>query len=490
MLSLCIRGSDILVLQGQAGRDGVRADGFFAVPLGFPVRDDPGAAGQALRAALDSRGIIETSAVFTVRSADVFFRKLTLPASRPAQLRDMVGHQLAAGVPRLQDFRVDYVILTEHADRDRKLIEALACGIPKTLADVCHAVALAAGLRPERLDVQQSAFRALLAGGTIGGEPLADASVLFLDSGSDLLFADLVVNGKSVFSRVTPIAGEPGRDGEPGFADFALPGGLPGEKRTREQILGEMQRLMQFALSRNIKAPASRCYLYGEKSGDGELAEYLREVAGVPVEQVSSAAGIASGTDDGQFGERLMLAAALLPAAGRRMNFFADYEEQSRRQKQKGIMPVLFGSAVACLAIVVLLWNFFSIQNRMTAGRIAQYSETVGGQSHDESGGMTVADILEARRLHSESCAVNTGLLNQIFESQPDDLVVNSVSCEGGRLTLDCHSARELCGADFTAILRENPAFSEIIYAGVSSDGSGFAFSITVTPSGIGGGGA
>lgn len=239
-------------------------------------------------------------AIVALRSTDTFFKEITLPVATLPDLRKMAEHIIHSSSAAARDYSVDFTVLGEETVDGNKLLRLLTCSVPKKLVLDYYELLGSIGLVPARLDVQQNTVRKLMANGArINGKELDACAAILLDAGSAFLGLDLVVNGKSAFERTVPL-----RQSLAESTGFALaPTGLGMEplststqsaRETRfSRIYDEIQKMMQFSLSRTIQVPVTRIYLYGGNARLEGLTDYLWDMLRVEIEVITAVSTVA-----------------------------------------------------------------------------------------------------------------------------------------------------------------------------------------------------
>lgn len=160
----------------------------------------------------------------------------------------------------------------------------------------------------------------------------------------------------------------------------------------------------------------------------------------------------------------------------------ADSEVTSRDDKNT---PMLLSVGIAIL-LVLVSWLTLSWLNLGAGRRLSEIGASLSGVKEAEvlDGGSAINDMIRIEQEYNNASRFSSGRLKELFALQPSDLEVLSVSYYDNKFTMDCFSARELCGADFARLLRESGAFSDISYTGVTASSGGYSFSLSFTCSG------
>lgn len=294
MLSLDVGGGKIRVVIGKAKQNTAVIEDYFEADTGDVSLQSEGAPkllGDILQNAISGRGITETKCVAPISGADVFFRRTGLPKSNPRRIREMILHSLSE-ISAIKDYYIDYMVEREYLADGKKMLDVIICGAPKDLVASYYLLVEAAGLTPYHMDARQNCIHRLLNETTrINGESLMGKSVLLLDAGSSFLGADLVADAKSVFERTVSIQLQP--DVSEGLGAVSFDGAHADESnRLYAKISEETQKMTQFSLSRALKSPVTRIYLYGENSTDTGLAAYLTDSLGIAAEALREITGL------------------------------------------------------------------------------------------------------------------------------------------------------------------------------------------------------
>ena len=294
MLSLDIENGKIRCAEGKSRGGAAVVSGYFEAesPEKISLLDEgaPEKLGGILAEAFQKRRVRDRRCTVSLRSPDLFFRRITLPKAGSAQLKDMVSHSLS-GILTAKDYYVDYTVEREYSENGRKKLDVLLCGAPKNLSKAYYSMLLSANLIPYKMDAQQNFIhRLLLEKAVMNGMTLHDKAVLLIDAGNSLISSDLIVQGRSVFERTTNAkAHQNPLDIYDGYDEPDSPAG--GAGRIYAKIQDEAGKMLQFSLTKTVDKAVSQIFLYGENAADSGLLEYLPDL-GVPAEPVREVTGI------------------------------------------------------------------------------------------------------------------------------------------------------------------------------------------------------
>ena len=317
MLSLDIENGKLRCAQGKSRAGAAVVSGYFEVEFPEEVsllsEGAPEKLGEILAKELRERHVRDKKCTVSLRSPDLFFRRVTLPKAGSAQVKDMVSHALS-GILTAKDYYVDYTVEREYVENGKKKLDVLLCGAPKILSKAYYSMLLAANLFPHRMDAQQNLIhRLLLQNSAINGVTLRNQAVLLIDAGNSVISSDLIVEGRSVFERTINAKA---RRGPLDIYDSYDGPGAPNEGgmgRVYAKIQDEAGKMLQFSLTKTVDKAVSQIFLYGENSADLELLESLPDL-GVAVQPIREVTGIklAKGYDGPDVCKICGLLAALL----------------------------------------------------------------------------------------------------------------------------------------------------------------------------------
>ena len=154
----------------------------------------------ALRSVLDAAGIRGRKVALSLPGGAVVAREIALPRMSPTELAGSIGWEAERHIPfELRDVNLDYQIVGEDADADRRpTMVVLLAAAKKSAVEQYAAVAAEAGCVPVVVDVAafalQNAYAAF--GDWDGG-----GSVALLNAGASTIDVNIVLGGRSVFTR-------------------------------------------------------------------------------------------------------------------------------------------------------------------------------------------------------------------------------------------------------------------------------------------------
>ena len=256
---------------------------------------DPAAVAGALRRLLEAAGIRGRKVALSLPGSAVVVREIALPRMSPAELAGSIGWEAERHIPfELRDVNLDYQVVGESADDERRptLAVLLAAAKKSTVAGYADVVERA-GCAPVVADVAAFALQNAYAacGGAGGG-----GSVALLNAGASTINVNVVLDGRSVFTRdvaagdgacadAPPAA--PFSSGEAGKFDEG--GGRPPELREpaarEESLLLEIEKTFDFFAASRASVRLDRIVLSGGASRGPELAAAIAGRFDAPVER-------------------------------------------------------------------------------------------------------------------------------------------------------------------------------------------------------------
>ena len=165
-----------------------------------------------------------------------------------------------------------------------------------------------------------------------------------------------------------------------------------------------------------------------------------------------------------------------MPKISKNIDFFAFVRKETPGRRCTMSVAV----CVAALVIVLVLWLVFTLLKvSIGSDEAPDFTNQTGSSQAADS--VSINPFTEAAAIFESERVSLTGAFEAVFASQPVDLQILSVSYARQVITLECQSGRELCGADFAALLRETQVFSHVRYEGVSRSGDRYTFTVAVT---------
>ena len=273
---------------------------------------DPGGVADALRGLLEAAGIRGRKVALSLPGAAVVVREISLPRMSPAELAGSIGWEAERHIPfALRDVNLDYQVVGRSVDGERRptLTVLLAAAKKSAVAEYAD-VAERAGCAPVVADVAAFALQNAYAayGGCSGGETVA-----LLNAGAGTINVNVVLDGRSVFTRDAAAGGAACGDEPPAAPAVSE---LSEPAAPEESLLLEIEKTFDFFAANRPSARLDRIVLSGGASRGPELAAAIAGRFDAPVERFDPFRKMTSVRVSAAGGERADVAAAAGVATG------------------------------------------------------------------------------------------------------------------------------------------------------------------------------
>ena len=289
--------------------------GIKEIPYG-EQREDPTFVSEAIKALFREVGLKPGKVNLTFSDPSIHIRRISLPSMPKSELREAVQWEMKSHLPfPVESAQIDYLILGEATDKDLKRLDLIVVACPRQLIDRSLAIAEGAGLRPIHLGVGPFALWNLLSAfgyfekeGAIGLVDLGAGKTgiyLFQDgilqfsrevtpAGMDLTRA--IMEGMDsdeehhlLYDRAEKIKHEMGIPSK----TFYEKNGDPSSNRSKipylvrpilERLMAEIVRSFDYYRNQFHLERIDRLFLTGGGANIKNIATYLSETLGLPVE--------------------------------------------------------------------------------------------------------------------------------------------------------------------------------------------------------------
>jgi type IV pilus assembly protein PilM len=328
--------------QSATGQVAVRA-GLQPVPpesIAKGTITDGATVAEALRGLLEATGIRGRKVALSLPGGAVVAREISMPRMTSAELAGSIGWEAERHIPfELSDVNLDYQVVGREDDSDGPptMIVLLAAAKKSTVAQYA-AVIEQAGCVPAIVDV--AAFALQNAYAVFGGRDGAGSAAL-LNAGASTINVNIVVDGRSVFTRDIAIGGNAYTDAlrvarslSFGEAEELKKGGEDGRnpnaselavREVTERLLLEIEKTVDFFAASQASARLDHIVLSGGASRGGEFSAAIADrfdaslerfdpfrsmtiggvnTAGGELADVAAAAGVATGLALRSMGDR------------------------------------------------------------------------------------------------------------------------------------------------------------------------------------------
>lgn len=286
MISVDIGNSFIKIVDGEAKRGGVAVAKAVMVPTPTGFVSDGNLLNlqqlcETLLQAMKVSGMSSHTICFTVGSTEILHRELIVPKGDPKRLALIVHNEMFQHLNGADQYSIDYLFNDTPVEDNPLMQRVNASGMPKKMATQYLTLTNALHLKPASLQMHPSAVTKLLKGASINGTAIAQKSFIVCDIGACLMHLYLYSGNKLIFSRCiknafpdfsksllmldgfdTPEQIAQNADLSPEAltenAKLSFPAGL-----FISSLSEEIQRMIQFSLSRRLNSPVEEIYLCG-----------------------------------------------------------------------------------------------------------------------------------------------------------------------------------------------------------------------------------
>ncbi len=309
LLSIDAGSSIINIVEGEAKKGGVfvkRAAMVQTPPASIQDGNlsELSSIADAIRSAMNASGMTSNRVIFTVGSTEILHRELTIPRGDPKKLAPIVHNEMYQHLTGTEPYAVDYLPSDELVEDNPLMQRVYASGMPRRMAAQYHTLTGMLKLKPASLQMHPSAVTKLIKNATVNDTAIAGKSVILCDIGMSTMHLYLFSSNKMVFSRCI-------KNTYPDFVKNMLmldgfdtpaqvteradlsPEALAANPRVSyasmmflSALSEEIQRLIQFSLSRRLKTPIEAVYLCGGVSNIHGLAASLTASLELPVEGI------------------------------------------------------------------------------------------------------------------------------------------------------------------------------------------------------------
>lgn len=286
MISVDIGNSFIKIVDGEAKRGGVAVTKAVMVPTPAGFVSDGNLLNlqqlsETLLQAMKASCMTSHTVCFTVGSTEILHRELIVPKGDPKRLALIVNNEMFQHLNGADQYSIDYLPNDAPVEDNPLMQRVNASGMPKKMATQYMTLTGVLRLKPHSLQMHPSAVAKLLKGAMVNGTAVAQKSFivcdigafsvhLYLYSGNKLIFSRCIKNTFPDFSKSllmldgfdTPEQIVQNADLSPeALADNAklsFPAGL-----FISSLSEEIQRMIQFSLSRRLNSPVEEIFLCG-----------------------------------------------------------------------------------------------------------------------------------------------------------------------------------------------------------------------------------
>lgn len=257
-----------------------------------------------IKGQLKKNSVKAKEATVTTSSSTIISRDVTIPVVAEDEMETVIRYEIEQYLPiKLDDYIIQFVVLDRITESDGPKFKVNVVAYPKVTARSYYDLIGALDLTPFVLDVNYNSLKKVsdLAGVNNSGSTLA-----FIDMGATSINVTIFKQGKLDFTRIIKYGGD--------SIDYALSSKLNiqtkaaeaekiskgslvniGEydelnstlKETIDEILGELERILQFYNNQAVGNRIQKVVIYGGTSNIKGLQEYMEERIGVKTEKIN-----------------------------------------------------------------------------------------------------------------------------------------------------------------------------------------------------------
>ena len=257
-----------------------------------------------IKGQLKKNSVKAKEATVTTSSSTIISRDVTIPVVAEDEMETVIRYEIEQYLPiKLDDYIIQFVVLDRITESDGPKFKVNVVAYPKVTARSYYDLIGALDLTPFVLDVNYNSLKKVsdLAGLNNSGSTLA-----FIDMGATSINVTIFKQGKLDFTRIIKYGGD--------SIDYAVSSKLNiqtkaaeaekiskgslvniGEydelnstlKETIDEILGELERILQFYNNQAVGNRIQKVIIYGGTSNIKGLQEYMEERIGVKTEKIN-----------------------------------------------------------------------------------------------------------------------------------------------------------------------------------------------------------
>ena len=257
-----------------------------------------------IKGQLKKNSVKAKEATITTSSSTIISRDVTIPVVAEDEMETVIRYEIEQYLPiKLDDYIIQFVVLDRITESDGPKFKVNVVAYPKVTARAYYDLIGALDLTPFVLDVNYNSLKKVsdLAGLNNSGSTLA-----FIDMGATSINVTIFKQGKLDFTRIIKYGGD--------SIDYAVSSKLNiqtkaaeaekiskgslvniGEydelnstlKETIDEILGELERILQFYNNQAVGNRIQKVVIYGGTSNIKGLQEYMEERIGVKTEKIN-----------------------------------------------------------------------------------------------------------------------------------------------------------------------------------------------------------
>lgn len=259
----------------------------------------------AIKLQLKKNLIKAKDGICTTNSSTIITRDIIIPVVAEDEMETVIRYEIEQYLPiKLEDYIIQYVVLDEITETDGPKYKVNVVSYPKVTATGYYDLLSSLDLSPFVLDVNYNSLKKLSEHCGINNN---GGTVAFADMGATSINVTIFNQGKLDFTRIIKYGGD--------SIDYALSTKLNmsikstesekiqkaslqsiGEydelnntvKETVDEILGELERILQFYNNQSVSNRIQKVNIYGGTSNIKGLAAYMEEKIGIKTEKIKA----------------------------------------------------------------------------------------------------------------------------------------------------------------------------------------------------------
>lgn len=260
---------------------------------------------EAIKINLKKNMVKSKEAIITTSSSTIISRDIIIPVVADDEMETVIRYEIEQYLPiKLDDYIIQFTVLDKLVEADGEKYKVNVVSYPKITASGYYDLLTELDLTPLILDVNFNSLRKLIQHCGINNN---GGTVAFVDMGATSINVTIFNQGKLDFTRIIKYGGD--------SIDYALSTKLDmsikstesekiekadlkdiGEydvlnnalKETMDEILGELERILQFYNNQSISNKIDKVIIYGGTSNIGGLESYMEEKSGIKTEKITT----------------------------------------------------------------------------------------------------------------------------------------------------------------------------------------------------------
>lgn len=268
-----------------------------------------------IKSAVKSNGMSANQVSFLLNSTSILNRELVVPKGDPKKLAPIVHNEMLQYLSGDDEYAIDFLFNPDPVLETPGMQRVNASSVPKQMVSDYHALTRMMGFKPLSLQMNSSAVAKIMKGAKINDQRIDGKSMIICDIGAASMNIYLFSDDRMLFSRCIRTSYEDFVRSLLALDEFnspqdiyqkvdVAPASLAGNDRIAQAatlflstISEEIQRMIQFSISRKLSSPLSTVYLCGGVSALSGITENLCAALDLPVFTIDSVSRITAPSD-------------------------------------------------------------------------------------------------------------------------------------------------------------------------------------------------